>query len=65
MHGGVTVGSLIHDNNKCFDPAMVEAHTLESQNAVYPRILIDEKVKKYDLQYRGINNTKEFEKQWC
>lgn len=64
VRGGVTVGSLIHDNNKCFGPAMVNAYYLESQAAVYPRILVDPKVIEYDLQYRGINNTQEFEKKF-
>lgn len=43
---------------------MVNAYYLESQAAVYPRILVDPKVIEYDLQYRGINNTQEFEKEF-
>lgn len=61
VRGGVTVGALIHDNNKCFGPAMVEAYNMESKVAIYPRILIDPKIIEYDLQYRGENNTVEFE----
>lgn len=62
VRGGVTVGALIHENNKCFGPAMVEAYNMESKVAIYPRILIEPKVIEYDLQYRGENNTVEFEK---
>ena len=28
MRGGVTVGSLIHDEHKCFGPAMIEAYLM-------------------------------------
>ena len=64
VRGGVTVGPLIHDNNKCFGPAMVKAYRLESRDAVYPRILVDSEVIEYDLLYKGMNNTQEFEKEF-
>lgn len=41
VRGGVTVGQLIHDERKCFGPAMVEAYLMESQAAIYPRIIIN------------------------
>ncbi len=61
VRGGVTVGSLIHENNKCYGPAMVRAYELESKLAIYPRIVIDKSVIEYDLRYRGRANNLEEE----
>lgn len=64
VRGGVTVGLLVHQNNKCFGPAMVEAYGIESEVAIYPRIVVDPRVIEYDLQYKGKNNTVEFEEKY-
>jgi len=42
VRGGVTRGSLIHDEHIVFGPALNRAYELESKQAVYPRVLIDE-----------------------
>ena len=43
MRGGVSKGSLIHiQGGPLFGPAMNAAYALESQQAVYPRILFDQ-----------------------
>ena len=39
--GGVARGQLIHTPMLLFGPAMVEAHTLESKAALYPRVILD------------------------
>lgn len=39
--GGITRGRLIHTPTLLFGPAMVEAYTLESKAAVYPRVILD------------------------
>ncbi|MCU1137040.1 hypothetical protein [Stenotrophomonas maltophilia] len=44
MRGGVTVGQLVHDEEQLFGPAQVRAFELESREAIYPRILVDEQV---------------------
>lgn len=44
LRGGLTVGPLLHTKKHVVEPAMVEAYRLESKVAIYPRILIDEKV---------------------
>jgi hypothetical protein len=42
VRGGVTRGSLIHDEHIVFGPALNRAYEMESKQAVYPRVLIDE-----------------------
>lgn len=41
IRGGITEGSLYHKNNICFGPALNRAYYLESKEAIYPRILVD------------------------
>lgn len=62
VRGGVTVGPLIHENNKCFGPAMVKAYKMESEYAIYPRILIDSEVIQCGIEFKGRGNTEEYEK---
>ena len=64
VRGGVTVGQLIHDERKCFGPAMVEAYYMESQMAIYPRIIINPNVFEYDLFRPGEANTIEYEAEY-
>ncbi|HEX9803916.1 MAG TPA: hypothetical protein VGB35_11695, partial [Gammaproteobacteria bacterium] len=42
--GGVTRGRLIHTPTVLFGPAMVEAYTLESKSALYPRVILDAEI---------------------
>ena len=37
---------------------------MESELAIYPRILIHPDVLKYDIMYKGVNNTPEHEKEF-
>ncbi len=62
VRGGVTVGKLIHENNKCFGPAMVEAYGMESDRAIYPRIVVNPLLIERGLEYRS--NTWEDEKNY-
>lgn len=39
--GGVARGKLIHNQTVLFGPAMIEAYTLESEAALYPRVILD------------------------
>lgn len=59
VRGGITYGALIHDHDgaRCFGPAMVAAYQLESQRAIYPRILIDPSVIEADLRNPGSANS--------
>lgn len=64
VRGGVTVGQLIHDEQKCFGPAMIEAYLMESQKALFPRIIINQSVLEYDLTKSGEANTIEYEEEY-
>lgn len=44
VRGAVTSGALYHTDHHIVGPAMNAAYSLESKTAVYPRVLIDEKV---------------------
>ena len=57
IRGGMTYGKLYHEGNVCFGPAMVEAYSLE-QEAIYPRIIIDEIAIKEGLNYPGLDGGK-------
>ena len=41
IRGGMTIGDIYIDDTMVFGPAIVKAHTLETDFAVYPRIVID------------------------
>lgn len=43
VRGAITVGSLHHSDNVVFGPALVEAYRLESECAIYPRVIVDDK----------------------
>lgn len=47
IRGAVTIGKLYHQNNMVFGKALVDAYNLESQTAIYPRILISKELKEY------------------
>lgn len=42
IRGGITIGMAYHDEVNAFGPAMVEAYDLESNSAVYPRVILTE-----------------------
>jgi hypothetical protein len=41
IRGGMTIGDIFIDDTMVYGPAIVKAHTLENEFAVYPRIVID------------------------
>lgn len=61
IRGGVTVGKLIHDDNIVYGPAMVEAHLLESKEAIYPRVLVSKEVLDNGVE-NAFNNPEEEKK---
>ena len=42
LRGGITYGKIFHDSELIFGPAMNHAYRLESKEANYPRIIIDQ-----------------------
>ena len=48
--GAVAQGKLIHTPTLLFGPAMVDAYLLESQAALYPRVILDESIIKAGTQ---------------
>ena len=46
LRGGIVRGQLIHDDTMLVGPAMVDAYRLESKMAKYPRIIIEEELKR-------------------
>ena len=51
VRGGMAVGDLFLDANTAFGPALLEAHSLESEVAVYPRVLLSPQVGTYVRQH--------------
>lgn len=49
VRGAITIGNLFHDDHTVFGPALIDAYELESQVALYPRIIVPSKV------FGGIN----------
>lgn len=44
VRGGVSVGNLFHNDQIIFGPALIEAHRIETEQAKFPRVMIDPKV---------------------
>src|SRR2546426_3373667 len=42
IRGGIAQGSLYHDDTVVFGPALVEAYTLESKRAKFPRVIVSQ-----------------------
>lgn len=60
LRGGVTCGDVYHNGDMIFGPAMVRAYEIESQKAVYPRILVSpELVEDAIKNPADSNNSKE------
>ncbi len=53
FRGALTCGSLFHENNIVFGPALVEAYLLE-ESAVYPRIVMKEETLNACLKTCGV-----------
>ncbi|MGV8713062.1 MAG: hypothetical protein ACWA6R_10995, partial [Nitrosomonas sp.] len=52
--GGLAVGDLVHNKRILLGPAMIEAYDLESQVAIYPRIVVSNGAR--DLFISGLTN---------
>lgn len=62
--GAVSLGKFIHTDNYLFGPALVEAYTLESKAAMYPRVILDNTVIDAGANNRGIDHSFTQEKEY-
>lgn len=44
FRGAIARGGLYHNDNMCFGPALIGAYELESKNAIYPSVILDNKL---------------------
>ena len=63
FRGGITKGKYYHSNGVTFGPAVVSAYHLENQ-AIYSRILIDEKILEGDTN-DGVGIFRDIDGRWC
>ncbi len=63
VRGGITIGDLYWDTDHIFGPALVRAYDLESNFAVYPRIVLDaeiaDQIKGETCGWRGADYARE------
>lgn len=62
--GAVAIGKFIHTENYLFGPALVEAYTLESKAALYPRVILDNSVIEAGTKYSALHHSAKKEKEY-
>ena len=62
--GAVSIGKFIHTEQYLFGPALVEAYTLESKAALYPRVILDRNVIEAGSEHSIMNHSKSMEKNY-
>lgn len=60
--GAITCGKLYHKEDIIFGPALVEAHTLESRAALYPRVIMSNEIINIGSLAHGIYYSAQGEK---
>lgn len=58
VRGAIVRGKLIHDQEKVFGPALIEAYTLESKAALYPRIILDRDLVQAAAESRSSHHSR-------
>ena len=56
IRGGITTGNLYINNDFVYGEALLESYKLESQNAIFPRIIISDKVINEYIQNNNIRS---------
>lgn len=64
IRGGVTSGKLMHDDKHLFGPAMNEAYKIESEIAIFPRIVVNKELIEIAYNNPNWSNTPEDEKKY-
>lgn len=62
--GAISVGKFIHNDNYLFGPALVEAYTLESKAAMYPRVILDNSVIEVGAKHGKLKHSFNQEKKY-
>lgn len=62
--GAVAIGKFIHTENYLFGPALVEAYTLESKAAMYPRVILDSSVIEAGSEYSAFHHRPKTEEEY-
>lgn len=53
VRGGIAVGPAYVDDHIVFGPALIEAHDIEQERSVFPRIVVSEKAREYVKRHVG------------
>jgi len=63
LRGGISYGKLIHDDKLVYGPGLISAYQIESSDAIYPRIILDESILNLAQKhrYKDHNETQERE----
>lgn len=61
VRGGIDIGPVYHNSNIIFGPAMVLAYEIESKCAIYPRIIVSDRVLNYGYNNPTPQNTQAYE----
>ena len=59
--GGISYGKLIHNEKLLFGPALVEAYKMESEAALYPRVILHDSIIKLGGKSKAKHHTAEME----
>lgn len=52
VRGGISIGSYYADNNIIFSKGLINAYKLESEKAIYPRVLVDKVIIDKIINYK-------------
>jgi hypothetical protein len=55
LRGAVVCGKLYHKDSQIFGPALVKAYNMENKLAIYPRIILDDNIRKIAERYPDKN----------
>lgn len=61
--GGVTRGPLVHTPKMLFGPGMVDAYSLESKAAVYPRVILNQSIIGTGIEAHGQHHLRKHEEE--
>jgi hypothetical protein len=65
VRGGVALGPVYYADTIIFGPSLIEAYRLESQTAVYPRIILSDRVLESIADDNELSEYKRMNAAWC